>query len=90
VRHIRKDLSRSRQALNSRDKSLSYESAFTFLHKLREAMAEELKVRVVGSEGKEAEVDSGYFGGYVNRLITKHIVLIAAFRGTRAASAGLS
>jgi hypothetical protein len=35
------------------------------LHKLREAMAEEMKGRVVGGEGKEAEVDGGYFGGYV-------------------------
>jgi hypothetical protein len=35
------------------------------LHTLREAMAEELKGRVVGGEGKEAEVDGGYFGGYV-------------------------
>ena len=31
----------------------------------REAMAEELKGRVVGGEGKVAEVDGGYFGGYV-------------------------
>jgi ISXO2-like transposase domain len=35
------------------------------LHKLREAMAEELRGRVVGGEGKVAEVDGGYFGGYV-------------------------
>jgi len=28
-------------------------------------MAEELKGRVVGGEGKVAEVDGGYFGGYV-------------------------
>jgi ISXO2-like transposase domain len=34
-------------------------------HKLREAMAEELKGRVVGGEGKVAEIDGGYFGGYV-------------------------
>jgi hypothetical protein len=32
------------------------------LYKLREAMAEEMKGRVVGGEGKEAEVDGGYFG----------------------------
>src|SRR5881227_598116 len=49
----------------SRDLGLSYKSAFVLLHKLREAMAEELKGRVVGGEGKEAEVDGGYFGGYV-------------------------
>src|SRR3546814_4240211 len=28
-------------------------------------MAEELKGRVVGGEGKVAEVDGGYFGGYI-------------------------
>ena len=49
----------------SRDLGLSYKSAFVLLHKLREAMAEELKGRIVGGEGKVAEVDSGYFGGYV-------------------------
>jgi transposase-like protein len=49
----------------SRDLGLSYKSAFVLLHKLREAMAEELRGRVVGGEGKVAEVDGGYFGGYV-------------------------
>ena len=49
----------------SRDLSVSYKCAFVLLHKLREAMAEELKGRVVGGEGKVAEVDGGYFGGYV-------------------------
>jgi transposase-like protein len=49
----------------SRDLGLAYKSAFVLLHKLREAMAEELKGRVVGGEGKIAEVDGGYFGGYV-------------------------
>jgi hypothetical protein len=46
----------------SRDLHLSYKSAFVLLHKLREAMAEEMKGRVVGGEGKEAEakVDGGY------------------------------
>src|SRR6185437_11333368 len=49
----------------SRDLDVSYKCAFVLLHKLREAMAEELKGRVVGGEGKVAEVDGGYFGGYV-------------------------
>jgi transposase-like protein len=49
----------------SRDLGLSYKSAFVILHKLREAMAEEMKGRIVGGEGKVAEVDGGYFGGYV-------------------------
>lgn len=49
----------------SRDLGLSYKAAFVLAHKLREAMAEELKGRVVGGEGKAAEIDGGYFGGYV-------------------------
>ena len=49
----------------SRELSVSYKCAFVLLHKLREAMAAELKGRVIGGEGKVAEVDSGYFGGYV-------------------------
>jgi ISXO2-like transposase domain len=49
----------------SRDLGLSNKSAFVLLHKLREAMAEEMKSRVVGGEGKEAEVDGRCFGGYV-------------------------
>jgi transposase-like protein len=48
----------------SRDLCVSYKCAFVLLHKLREAMAEELKGRVIGGEGKTAEIDGGYFGGY--------------------------
>jgi hypothetical protein len=49
----------------SRDLAISYKAAFVLLHKLREAMAAELKARVIGGEGKIAEVDGGYFGGYI-------------------------
>src|SRR5215210_5203752 len=49
----------------SRDLGVSYKAAWVLAHKLREAMAEEMKGRVVGGEGKVAEVDGGYFGGYV-------------------------
>lgn len=49
----------------SRDLGLAYKSAFVLAHKLREAMAEELKGRVVGGEGRVAEIDGGHFGGYV-------------------------
>jgi len=48
----------------SRDLGMAYKSAFVLAHKLREAMAEELKGRTVGGVGKVAEVDGGYFGGY--------------------------
>ena len=49
----------------SRDLNVSYKCAFVLLHKLREAMAEDLKGRTVGGNGKVAEVDAAYFGGYV-------------------------
>jgi transposase-like protein len=49
----------------SRDLGTSYKTAFVLAHKLREAMATELKGRTIGGEGKVAEVDAGRFGGYV-------------------------
>lgn len=49
----------------SRDLGLSYKAAFVLAHKLREAMATELRNRQLGGEGKEAEIDGGYFGGHV-------------------------
>lgn len=49
----------------SRDLGLSYKAAFLLCHKMREAMAGELRGRILGGEGKTAEVDGGYFGGYV-------------------------
>lgn len=55
----------------SRDLGVSYKCSFVLLHKLREAMAEEMRGRIVGGEGKTAEVDGGYFGGYVKP--TNHV-----------------
>ncbi|PSJ19654.1 IS1595 family transposase, partial [Halomonas sp. ND22Bw] len=49
----------------TRDLGVSYKCAFVLLHKLREAMAVELKGRTLGGEGKTVEVDGGYFGGYI-------------------------
>jgi hypothetical protein len=39
----------------SRDLGISYKCSFVLLHQLREAMAKEMKSRVVGGEGKVAE-----------------------------------
>jgi transposase-like protein len=49
----------------SRDLGTSYKTAFVLGHKIREAMASELKGSRIGGEGKTAEVDGGYFGGYI-------------------------
>jgi hypothetical protein len=49
----------------SRDLGLSYKASFVLAHKLREAMAEDMKGRVIGDDRPEAEVDGAAFGGYV-------------------------
>lgn len=49
----------------SRDLDVQYKTAFVLSHKIREAMANELKGMQVGGEGKTVETDGGYFGGYV-------------------------
>jgi len=49
----------------SRDLGLSYKAGFVLVHKLREALAEELKGRTIGYDSRVAEVDGAAFGGYV-------------------------
>jgi hypothetical protein len=49
----------------SRDLGVQYKTAFVLAHKLREAMASELKGMQLGGQGETVEVDGGYFGGYV-------------------------
>lgn len=49
----------------SRDLGTQYKTAFVLAHKMREAMASEVRQTAIGGEGKRAEVDGGYFGGYV-------------------------
>src|SRR5215211_6958686 len=49
----------------SRDLGTSYKATFVLAHKLREAMAAEVRQSAIGGEGKRAEIDGGYFGGYV-------------------------
>jgi transposase-like protein len=49
----------------SRDLGTQYKTAFVLAHKIREAMASEVRRSTIGGRGKRAEVDGGYFGGYV-------------------------
>jgi len=83
----------------SRDLGTSYKTAFVLAHKLREAMASELKGMQIGGEGETVEVDGGYFGGYVkpanrkdnrrDRRLTvnqnnkRQVVVVARERGGR-------
>ena len=48
----------------SRDLGCQYKTAFVLSHKIREAIASEMKGAHVGGEGKIAEVDGAYFGDY--------------------------
>jgi transposase-like protein len=58
----------------SRELGLSYKAAFVLCHKMREAMAAELRGRMLGGAGIEASIDGGYFGGYLkpaNRAVDR-------------------
>ena len=50
----------------ARDLGVAYQTSFVLAHKMREAMAAEVKTHAdLGQDGKSAAVDGGYFGGYV-------------------------
>src|SRR3954449_5302 len=49
----------------SRDLGTQYKTAFVLAHKIREAMASEVRQTPIGGEGKKAEIDGGFFGGHV-------------------------
>jgi hypothetical protein len=57
----------------SRDLDVQYKTAFVLAHKLREAMASELKGMKVGGKDRTVEVDGGYFGGYVKPANHKEV-----------------
>src|SRR5712671_2861261 len=49
----------------SRDLDVQYRTAFVLAHKMREAMAAEVRQTAIGGEGKQAEIDGAYLGGHV-------------------------
>jgi transposase-like protein len=49
----------------SRDLQVHYRTAFVLAHKIREAMASEMKGMKLGGEGETVEIDGMYAGGYV-------------------------
>lgn len=49
----------------SRDLGTSYKTAFVLAHKIREALASEMRGASVGGEGRTVEIDGMYAGGYV-------------------------
>lgn len=51
----------------SRDLDVQYKTAFVLAHKLREAMASDMKGMRLGGQGETAEIDGAYFGGFVRQ-----------------------
>lgn len=49
----------------SRDLGVQYKTAFVLAHKIRVAMASEIKGIALGGAGRAVEVDGAYFGGHV-------------------------
>jgi hypothetical protein len=49
----------------SREVGLSYKASFVLCHKMREAMAQEMKEEGIGGDNETVETDGAYFGGYV-------------------------
>ena len=49
-------------ACQPHDLGVPYKSAFVLAHKLREAMAEEVRGQMVGGEGENVEIDGATFG----------------------------
>ena len=49
----------------SRDLGVQYKTAFVLSHKLREAMASEVRGQQLGGADKVVEIDGAYFGGHV-------------------------
>jgi hypothetical protein len=49
----------------SRDLDVQYKTAFVLAHKIREAMASEVKSLRLGGAGRHVEIDGCYVGGHV-------------------------
>jgi hypothetical protein len=71
--------------------SVQYKTSFVLAHKVREAMASEMRGVHVGGEGRKAEIDGGYFGGYVkpaNRAENRRDRRLSFFSRMRRAEIG--
>src|SRR5919107_176347 len=70
----------------SRDLDVQYKTAFVLAHKIREAMAFEVKNLRLGGAGRHVEIDGCYVGGYVrpeNRKAERRDLRLAENGGGR-------
>src|SRR3954451_19717124 len=74
------------KAALSRDLDVQYKTAFVLAHKIREAMASEVKDLQLGGAGRHVEVDGCYVGGHVrpaNRKADRKDLRLAENRSGR-------
>jgi len=71
----------------SRDLDVQYKTVFVPAHKLREAMASEMKGMGIGVQGETVEVDGGTSGAILSRPISRRTDGTGGWRRTRTASA---
>jgi hypothetical protein len=55
----------------SRDLDVQYKTAFVLVHKVREAMASEMKGATIGGAGRIVEIDGCHVGGHIRRKTKK-------------------
>src|SRR3954449_13251370 len=70
----------------SRDLDVQYKTAFVLAHKIREAMASEVKGLWLGGAGRHVEIDGCYVGGHVrpaNRKADRKDLRLAENRSAR-------
>src|SRR3954471_18434609 len=70
----------------SRDLDVQYKTAFVLAHKIREAMASEVKDLRLGGAGQHVEIDGCYVGGHVrpeNRKVERKDLRLAENRSGR-------
>jgi transposase-like protein len=74
----------------SRDLGVQYKTAFVLAHKIREAMAAEIKGVMVGGDGRVAEIDGAWFGGHVRPETGERIGSTVGWPRTAPANAAVS
>ena len=70
----------------ARDLDVQYKTAFVLAHKIREAMASEVKSLRLGGAGRHVEIDGCYVGGHVrpaNRKVDRKYRRLAENRSAR-------
>jgi hypothetical protein len=72
----------------SRDLDVQYKTAFVLAHKVREAMASEMKGATIGGAGRIVEIDGCHVAATSGRRTKRRTALTGGWRGTGRVRAG--